>query len=334
MTNLDPQLLKQNNNVVLNENGKYSVVSFFSGCGGLDLGFIGGFSYKYIEVPALPFDIIASYDSDDKCIKTYRVNISDHAEVKDLSDYDPQEIPPAHVLIGGFPCQDFSTCGPRNGLKSNRGRLYQALIEYMGVHNPPIVVGENVPGLENMQKGAVLEIIKDDLRSPGYKVDVWKLFAPDYGIPQRRTRLFIIAVRDDLAGFPAAPPPIHNVHIYRTAKWAIEDLEKVVDESVPNQSQYFKASKAKNGNGQGDETTPADAPSYTVRANAKSRVQFHYSLGRRLTIRECARLQSFPDNFVFPHSATTNIMQIGNAVPPLLGNFVAKSIADYLENLR
>lgn len=334
MIHLPPAELKHGNIVVPNKNNKYSVISFFSGCGGLDLGFIGGFLYRDIVVPALPFEIIASYDSDYKCVQTYKKNISDHAEIKDLSEYDPQEIPPAHVLIGGFPCQDFSSCGPRNGLKSNRGRLYRALVEYMIMHKPLIVIGENVPGLENMQKGTILKTITNDMQVPGYKINIWKLFAPDYGIPQRRTRIFIIAVRDDLWGFPIKPHKTHNVDTYRTAKWAIEDLEKIIDDSIPNQSQYFKASRARSGNGQGDEKTPAEAPSYTIRANAKSRVQFHYKLERRLTIRECARLQSFPDNFVFPHSATANIMQIGNAVPPLLGNFVAKSIADYLENLK
>jgi len=326
-------MLEQNGKIILNKNKKYSVVSFFSGCGGLDLGFLGDFSYKGMDVPPLPFDVIASYDNDPKCIQTYKENISDRIEVKDLSSYDPEDVPPAHVLMGGFPCQDFSTCGPQNGLESNRGQLYQALIEYMRVHRPPIVVGENVPGLANMQGGTLLEIIKDDLRAQNYNVEVWTLFSPDYGIPQRRTRLFIIAVRDDLAGFPIKPTKTHDKTTYRTAKWALEDLEQITDNSVSNQSQYFKASRAKNGNGQGDETTPADAPAYTVRANAKSRIQFHYSLDRRLTIRECARLQSFPDNFEFPHSATTNLMQIGNAVPPLLGNFVAESINHYLETL-
>lgn len=336
MAVVSSNILKHYNNQITHVIRKHTVVSFFSGCGGLDLGFLGGFFYKDIEVPILPFDILASYDNDEKCIETYRKNISNHSEVKDLSTYDPYEIPPADVLIGGFPCQDFSTCGPRNGLKSNRGKLYRALVDYMKVHKPAIVVGENVPGLANLQKGTVLEIIKDEMRvaRPGYKVNVWTLYAPEYGVPQTRTRLFIIAVRDDLPGFPIEPPKTHDPNSYHTAKWALEDLEEITDESIPNQSQYFKASKAKSGNGQGDETTPADAPSYTVRANAKSRVQFHYSLERRLTIRECARLQSFPDNFVFPHSATTNIMQIGNAVPPLLGNFVAKSIANYLENLK
>jgi len=311
-----------------------SVVSFFCGCGGLDLGFIGGFSYKDTEICNLPFEILAAYDNDAKCVDTYRRNITSHAEVKDLLDYNPQNVPSSDVLIGGFPCQDFATCGPRNGLNSTRGRLYQALIRYMEAHRALVVVGENVPGLANMNKGEALETILGEIRDTGYKVDVWTLYAPNYGVPQRRTRLFIVAVRDDLPNFPTMPDKTHSEENYRSASWAIDDLKDVTDDTVPNQSQYFKAARAKKGNGQGDETTQADFPSYTIRANAKSRVQFHYSIDRRLTVRECARLQTFPDNFIFPHSATSNIMQIGNAVPPLLGNKVAKSIAEYLENIK
>ena len=313
---------------------KWSVVSFFCGCGGLDLGFLGGFSYKEKRVPRLPFNLLAAYDHDDKCIKTYVQNISDHAEIRDLSNYNPNEIPAADVLIGGFPCQDFATCGPRHGLESTRGRLYQALIKYIKVHRPLVVIGENVPGLANIKQGDVLNIIKQEISSVGYRVEVWTLFAPDYGVPQRRTRLFIVAVRNDLQGFPVIPERTHTEKDYRTTRWAIEDIEKVTDDSIPNQSQFFRASRAKKGNGQGDETTPADSPSYTIRANAKSRVQFHYSLERRLTVRECARLQTFPDAFEFPHSATSNIMQIGNAVPPILANKVARSIAKYLESVK
>lgn len=311
-----------------------SVVSFFCGCGGLDLGFVGGFKYRTKRIPKQPFTILAAYDNDERCIQTYKQNISDHAEVKDLSDYSPQKMPAADVLIGGFPCQDFATCGPRRGLLSNRGRLYQSLIRYMEVHLPKIVVGENVPGLANMKKGEVLETIKKDLMDVGYKVRVWTLFAPDYGIPQKRTRLFIVAVRNDIDGFPAIPRKTCSSVNYKTTRWAIEDLEGVEDESIPNQSQYFKASRAKKGNGQGDEKNLPDQPSYTIRANAKSRVQYHYSIDRRLTVRECARLQTFPDNFYFPHSATTNVMQIGNAVPPLLGYKVAASILKFLESMQ
>ncbi len=312
---------------------KYSVVSFFCGCGGLDLGFAGGFSYKEIKIPKLPFEVLAAYDNDENCIKTYRQNIADHAEVKDLSSYNPHSCPPADILIGGFPCQDFSVCGPRAGLKSHRGRLYQALIQYMEVHKPMIVVGENVPGLANVMKGEILETIKKELSGVGYQVEVWTLFAPDYGIPQNRTRLFIVAVRDDLNGFPSIPIKKYTNEEYRTIKWAIDDLKQLRDDSVPNQSQYFKAAKSKNRS-QGDETSPADSPSYTIRANSHSHIQFHYALKRRLTVRECARIQTFPDDFIFPHSTTTNMMQIGNAVPPLLGNIVAKSVFEFLEKLK
>jgi DNA (cytosine-5)-methyltransferase 1 len=309
---------------------KNSIVSFFSGCGGLDQGFRGGFDYNGLFFERHPFEFLAAYDNDQKCIDTYKINISSHAEVCDLSNYDPVDVPAADILIGGFPCQDFATCGPRKGLRSDRGKLYLAMIRYAQHHQPKIIIGENVPGLANIARGEALQTIVRDVEAEGYRVEVWKMFGPDYGIPQNRTRLFIVCVRKDLEGFPERPEQSHLGN-HRTIKWAIKDLEKVRDESVGNQSQYFRASKAKKGNGQGDEVSRADYPAYTVRANAKSRVQFHYSLKRRLTIRECARLQTFPDSFYFPHSATSNLMQIGNAVPPMLGHIVASSISIWLE---
>jgi DNA (cytosine-5)-methyltransferase 1 len=307
----------------------FSVVSMFSGCGGMDLGFRGSFSYNGIEHERLNFDIVAAYDNNPKCVETYNLNIVDHAQVLDLGSYDPKDLPAADVVIGGFPCQDFATCGPRRGLQSERGQLYRALINYATHHKPLCIVGENVPGLANIANGEALQTITKEIAEIGYRVAVWSLYAPDYGVPQNRTRLFIIGVRDDLDGFPVKPVTTHDGN-YRSIRWAIEDLASISDESIPNQSQYFLASRAKKGNGQGDETSKADEPSYTVRANAKSRVQFHYKLDRRLTVRECARLQTFPDNFVFPFSATTNVMQIGNAVPPMLGHIVAKSIQSWL----
>lgn len=309
----------------------WSVVSFFAGCGGLDLGFLGGFDFNGLPHPELPFKILHAYDFDAKAVETYRLNIDEHASVLDLSRFDPDSISAADVLIGGFPCQDFATCGPRRGLDSERGRLYRALIKYANVHKPKIIVGENVPGLANIAGGDTLKQIVREIEEAGYKVKIWTMYGPDYGVPQSRTRIFIICVRDDLVGFPVQPKPTHESN-HRTIKWAIQDLERLDCETVvPNQSQYFMASKAKNGNGQGDEVSRANEPGYTVRANAKSRVQFHYSLERRLTVRECARLQTFPDDFVFPHSATSNIMQIGNAVPPMLAHSVASAITDWLK---
>ena len=315
----------------------YSVVSYFCGCGGLDLGFRGDFRYHDEDYARLPFSIKAAYDYEPRCVETYNGYFEDgHAFVKDLSIVDVDSVPKAKVLIGGFPCQEFSSCGPLGGLESERGQLYQTLITYMNKHRPSIVVGENAINLERMENGAVLKTIKNDLANAGYKVEVWKMFAPDYGIPQRRTRLFFICVRNDIQernGFPAIPNP-EFVGKHRSIEWAIGDLVDVTDDSVPNQSQYFAASRAKKGNGQGDESNKKDLPAYTIRANPKSRVQFHYSLERRLTIRECARIQTFPDDFKFTHAKTASVSQIGNAVPPMLAYAVAKTIADYLETVK
>ncbi len=319
------------------EKAHYSVVSYFCGCGGLDLGFRGGFKYHNEEYPKLPFDVLEAYDNEPRCIETYNDYFgSGHAFVKDLTTVNPAEVSKADILIGGFPCQEFSSCGPLGGLESERGRLYQTLIAYMSMHKPKIVVGENVINLERMEKGEVLKKIKNDLVATGYAVKVWKMFAPDFGVPQRRTRLIIMCVRKDIFdkyGFPEEPEARFKDK-HRSIEWAIGDLVNVTDNMVvPNQGDYFAASKAKKGNGQGDESNQKDKPAYTIRANPKSRVQFHYLLDRRLTVRECARIQTFPDDFGFKFSKTVNVSQIGNAVPPIMAYLVAQSVEQYLNRI-
>lgn len=319
------------------EKAPYSVVSYFCGCGGLDLGFRGGFKYHDEDYPALPFNILEAYDNEPRCIETYNDYFgAGHATVKDLATVKPEDVSKADILIGGFPCQEFSSCGPLGGLESERGRLYRTLIAYMNTHKPKIVVGENVINLERMEKGEVLKTIKKDLAAAGYAVKVWKMFAPNYGIPQRRTRLIIMCVRKDIFdkyGFPEEPEARFKDK-HRSIEWAIGDLVDVTDNSViPNQGDYFGASKAKKGNGQGDESNKKDMPAYTIRANPKSRVQFHYSLDRRLTVRECARIQTFPDDFSFKFSKTVNISQIGNAVPPVMAYLVAQRVKQYLDKI-
>lgn len=307
----------------------FSLVSYFCGCGGLDLGFRGDFEYKGHYYPHQPFNLLAAYDNNKACIETYNSYFGKGGHVADLSDANPADFPAADVLIGGFPCQDFSSCGPQRGLSSERGRLYQTMIRYMEYHKPRVVVGENVINLKRMDEGTVINTIISDIEKAGYRVNVWQLYGPEYGIPQTRNRLFFVCVRNDLKGMPASPERLFSDD-FRSIEWAIGDLVNVVDESVPNQSQFFAAAKAKKGNGQGDEVNQRNQPAYTIRANPKSRVHFHYELDRRLTVRECARIQTFPDDFVFTHSMTTSISQIGNAVPPVLAYIVAQQIALYL----
>ncbi|MCL2494092.1 MAG: DNA cytosine methyltransferase [Oscillospiraceae bacterium] len=309
-----------------------TIMSMYSGCGGFDLGFLGGFRYLGKEYKALPFNIVKAIDIDEKAIQTYNLNISQHGEVGDLTSIDPCKLPKARILIGGFPCQDFSSSGPKVGFAGERGQLYLPMIAYMKTHKPDIVIGENVPHLATLHGGKYLNLILEDIKAAGYHVVVWDLFAPLFGLSQSRRRLIIVAVRMDL-GFPPDAPKPKYLSGYLPIEHAIGDLETISDESVPNQSQYFIATKATSGGGQGDHTNKRGMLAYCIRANAKARIQFHYALDRRLTVRECARLQSFPDEFVFPFAAMSNMTQIGNAVPPILGHAIASTISDYIELL-
>lgn len=310
-----------------------SVVSLFSGCGGLDLGLLGGFRYLGDQFDPLPFRIKAAYDNDTRAMETYRLNIGDHCRECDLSTVDISTLPKADLMLGGFPCQDFSSCGPKQGFDGKRGLLYKVLAEYMKVHQPKVVIGENVPHLARMNEGEYLKTIAEDFAAEGYRVQVWFLYCPNYGLPQHRQCVFIVCTRNDLPGQPEEPPMTHFMH-YRFIEDALDDLKGVTDEAVPNQRQYFVATKATAGAGQGDQTSMKGKFAYAVRANPKARVHFHYDLPRRLTVRECARLQSFPDEFVFPHSTSHGMSNIGNAVPPIVAHAVGKQLAAYFHQLR
>lgn len=309
--------------------GHWTAVSLFAGCGGLDLSFLGGFEACQRRFAPLPFEVLEALDNAPDTVACYNLNLGPHARCADLTTLPVEEIRRADVLMGGFPCQDFSSSGPKTGFDGKRGQLYRVLVEYMQHHRPKIVVGENVNYLGRLHSGRYLETILRECEEVGYHFDVWELYGPDYGLPQSRRRLFLVGVRDDFAGFPAKPKATHRGR-HLTISEALHDLEGIQDESVPNQSQYFVSTCATSGGGQGDHTNDPDKVSYCIRANARGRIQFHYRLPRRLTVRECARLQSFPDQFVFPFTTQRNLTLIGNAVPPLLGHAVAQSIAAYL----
>lgn len=312
---------------------KIDVVSFFSGCGGLDLGFMGGFEYRDMVYAEMPFRIRLAVDLNQKALETYKQNVGVHVRAADLAKENVASMPSAQVLLGGFPCQEFSRCGPRKGLESERGGLYKAMLRYARHHKPALVIAENVADLLFINEGWDFSVIRKNFSRIGYRCVWWKINAADFGVPQNRHRVIIIFVRNDLDRDPDIPEAEFSDK-RRTAEWAIDDLKSIEDESVPNQSQFFLAAPAANGHGQGDEITKRNEPGYTVRANAKSRVQYHYELPRRLTVRECARLQTFPDEFRFPKSSTEAVLQIGNAVPPVLAHAVAVSVAKYFEEIQ
>lgn len=308
-----------------------TAVSLFAGCGGFDLGILGGFSYLGEYFPVNPIQIVKAYDFEQKAVDTYKLNISNDIETTDLSTVNISTLPSADLLLGGFPCQDFSTSGLGAGLAGHRGRLYLVMVEYLRHHKPKMFIAENVTQLARMRKGEILQTILDDFRLEGYNVTTWNINCPEYGLAQNRERLFIVGTRTDqkLIGKPDQGKYKWK---YRTIYEAIGDLQGITTEYIANQSQYYIAIPASVGGGQGDEINQRDSIAYCIRANPRGRVHFHYDLPRRLTVRECARLQSFPDEFVFPYMTQNNMQLIGNAVPPIIGHLIGKCITRYFDD--
>ncbi|MDM5291707.1 DNA cytosine methyltransferase [Peribacillus simplex] len=319
------------------------MVTLFGGCGGLDLGFQGNFEIfnKYYEKH--PFEVIWSNDIYQQAADTYRANIGDHIHVDDITQIPNNDIPKegVEVVLGGFPCQDFSVAGKRQGINVKRGRLYLELKRVIDHIQPKVFVAENVEGLVNMADGVILEAIKDDFRQSGYKVTHHLLHAADYGVPQIRKRVFIVGVRKDI-DIEYKPPVATHQNNWMTAKEAIDDLwGKENDESILNHSQISKAKFYPGRKMQGNTRIKADQPSVTIRAEHHGNIEAHYrtynesnpenmEFWRRLTVRECARIQTFPDYFEFKGAATHTYKQIGNAVPPVLAWHVGKSVKELL----
>ena len=327
---------------------KYKVVSLFSGCGGMDLGFEGGFTYLNKKYKSNPFEIIYSNDFEKKACETYNYNFKNKIVCDDIHNINENDIPDCDIVIGGFPCQDFSLAGKRKGFNSQRGQLYKEMLRIVNSKKPKVFVAENVEGISiNIENSSPLLKIIDEFRNIGYKVDYQLFNTADYEVPQTRKRIIIIGVRDDLNIEPCFPKPKLSSNKWITAKEAIDDLwDKMDTDYVKNHTSndYSKAKFSENGKGQGNRQIEADKPSITIRAEHHGNIEGHYrstnpddptnkKYWRRLSIRECARIQSFPDNFIFPCAASSAYKQIGNAVPPVFGWYIANNVLNILKNI-
>jgi DNA (cytosine-5)-methyltransferase 1 len=286
----------------------------------MDLGFVGGFDFLGSHYPRTGFEITWANEINPAACKTYKQNIGDHiitADVKDVLDQLPDT---ADVVIGGFPCQDISINGKMLGINGKRSGLYTYIVKTIEKVKPKIFVAENVGGLLLKQNEYSLKKILEDFRSLGYDVSDPKSYnAADYGVPQTRERVFIVGTQKGLSKF-SPPLPTHRSPI--TAKEAIGDLEG------REQDKAFSHiwSLANVSGEQGNRRLLADRPGYTIRAECHGNIQFHYALSRRISMREAARIQSFPDTFIFPCKLRETERQIGNAVPPVLAWHVAEAV--------
>lgn len=292
----------------------------------MDLGFLGGFEIFDREYTKNPFEIIWANDLNEAACRTYRRNLGHDIHCGDIWEMIGKIPKKADVLIGGFPCQDISINGKGAGIKGKRSGLYLAMVEAIRLSKPKIFIAENVKGLLMKHNADSLRKVISDFSSLGYDVD-YKLFhAADYGIPQNRERVIIVGTKKGGNGFKF-PTPTHGKNDWLTASHAIADLENL--EEDPSINHVW--SRANVSADQGNRRLKADRPSPTMRAECHGNIQFHYKLPRRISMREAARIQSFPDNFIFDAKLRETERQVGNAVPPILAWHIAQSVLDALK---
>lgn len=319
------------------------IVSLFAGCGGLDLGF-----------EKAGFNLLWANDYDETISKTYQINhpktILNTQDIRILSSND---IPNCDGIIGGPPCQSWSEGGKRLGINDPRGQLFFDFIRIVKEKQPKFFVIENVKGILETKHQEALRTFLSMLTEAGYNVNYQLLNAVDFRIPQDRLRVFFVGIRNDLNNVFQFPQPTSTPPI--TLKQAIADISEIprpynhehvdgINIQRPNHDVYT---------GPYDEKYMArnrvrtwNEPSFTIQALAQNaplhpqapkmqmvslnRRKFadgYEYLYRRLSVRECARIQTFPDSFIFYYTDIKDgYKMVGNAVPPRLAYHIAMEL--------
>lgn len=314
---------------------KPQVVSLFAGAGGLDLGLINAGA-----------NIVWANDNDQAACLTYAQNIGDHIVCDDICKIDFQKTPKADIVVGGFPCQGFSQANMLRSKDDERNTLYRQLLRCIHAIQPKVFMAENVRGILSLEKGAAVEKILCDFKSAGYSTTYHVANAANYGVPQNRWRVFFVGIRNDLNGVFIPPEPTHadpkkikpgsTLHPWITIGEALAHIpEPGGEEEIKNHvgSQY----KVSNRNFTGHRWTDPDKPSPTIlaRGNGKGGVCAiqHPSNHRRLTVRESAQVQTFPQEFEFQGGLMSMYRQIGNAVPIKLAEAFGRALIHLEANL-
>ncbi len=322
------------------------IVSLFSGAGGLDLGF-----------EKAGFEIVFANEFDKNIWATYEKNHNALLDKRDIRQIPSEQIPDCDGIIGGPPCQSWSEAGALRGINDERGKLFYEYIRILKDKKPKFFVAENVSGmLSDIHREAVQNIIKN-FEDAGYLVSVTLVNAADYGVPQDRKRVFYIGTRKDLNIKFSFPPPQEKKHTLRDAIWDLQDSAIPAQKSnktngancsISNHEYmtggfstiYMSRNRVRSWDEQsftiqaGGRHAPIhpQAPKMTfISQNKREFVKGKEHLYRRLSVRECARIQTFPDSFEFIYTDVVDgYKMIGNAVPIELAFCVAKSLATIL----
>ena len=306
------------------------IVSLFCGAGGLDLGLIqAGHS------------IIWANDFDRDSVATYRLNIGNHVQLGDICHIPSGKIPRADVIVGGFPCQGFSQANMLRFIDDERNALYKQFLRIVREKQPLYFLAENVRGILSLAGGDAIKKIQCDFVAAGYRVAIRLFNVADYGVPQLRKRVIIAGTRADLPAFQdfRYPEPTHAkaeyAHRLGLKPWVTisQALAHFPEPESPHTFDNHVCSQYKvtNRNFTGHRWTDPSKPSPTIlaRGNGKGGVCAiqHPQNHRRMSIREQAAIQTFPDEFSFVGGLNSAYRQVGNAVPVLFGRLLGEQLA-------
>lgn len=301
---------------------RLKAIDLFAGIGGMRLGF-----------EKAGFDVVYSNDFNPYSCRTYRANFGDIDE-KDIKDIDPDKIPDFDVLLGGFPCQPFSMIGKRKGMDDERAKSFFHIIRILNAKQPRAFVLENVKHLRLYDKGKVYERIKRNLEWLGYTVREAILDSKDFGVPQHRERLYIVGFLDPETNFSFPSPSRKSARISDILEDSVEEFYYLSTKYYKGLLEHKRRNK-KEGKGFGCAVLDNSGISNTIVAGNMGRERNlirdvptkknKWGI-RKLTIRECARLQGFPEKYSFPVSVTRVYQQLGNAVTVNVARAIAAKI--------
>ncbi len=326
------------------------IVSFFAGAGGLDLGF-----------EQAGFNVVWANEYDKEIWETYEKNHPNTTlDRRSIVDVLADEVPECDGIIGGPPCQSWSEAGALRGINDKRGQLFFDFIRILEAKQPKFFLAENVSGMLLPRHKEALQNIKEMFKDAGYELSFQLLNASDYNVPQDRKRVFFVGIRKDLNFIFKFPKPLKEKI---TLEQAISDLEDCVvpakDGNKTNKenckisnheymiggfsSMFMSRNRVRGWDEQsftiqaGGRHAPLhpQAPKMKfIEQNIREFVKGKEYLYRRLSVRECARIQTFPDSFEFHYdNISAGYKMIGNAVPVNLAKYMALSIKSQIENI-
>ena len=318
---------------------KLKVASLFCGCGGTDVGLLGDFEFLGNHYASNDLEIVYANDIDDNACNIFKENFGIEPDNRDIREVTSDEIPEFDILTGGFPCQSFSIIAQnpkRLGVKDERGKLFFEMCRILREKQPKCFIAENVKGILTANKKSAFPLIIKEFEESGYDVSYSILNSANYGVPQKRERVIIVGFRKDLGIKFEFPDVIVS------DEEAFTPLSKVIENEVDEK--YFFRQRAVDGmmrkrasmnKGRAQDITK---PCNTVGAhlakvslNSTDPVLLVNERYRRFTPREVARIQSFPENFELVGSEAAQYRALGNAIPPVMFWYVAKTVRENLE---